>query len=253
MSKKFAKTILTITILILLLTMILICSNCNYQTKKGIESINYNNSQTTVINSPTSDQSITATRELPILNPNSNISTSTPTLDPYDLGVTLPAANGTIWAPTMMTEKNEFLYKDAIIKMRMYTTDTTYFYSKTSYLNLDDLSDNDMQNSDIEVNISVEDEEMLLQPINNAYYYYPGKETMDLSSCKEYFPLEEMDQFEYGVQGTYFWKGYSYCVLTNEKRIAIVNYLLNSFKDYYQDGSVSISLRITVYDTTNQY
>ena len=117
-----------------------------------------------------------------------------------------------------------------------------------AYLNLDDLDNNGMKNSDIVIELTGQSYSWyLLQPVNGAVFYYTENESIDYQSCLKFFPISGLDAITYSYQGMHFDSKFgSYCVITNEERLAIVQFEKNSI-NYNEDYSQNLSFIITVY------
>lgn len=118
------------------------------------------------------------------------------------------------------------------------------------YMNLDDLSNNGTQNSDIAIQRTQGSGGSFytLFPINTAVFFLNPKDVeVSFETCITHFPITGMSDYEYGVhQGLSFIKGGVYCVITTEGRMAIIQFQKNSIVnnvDFTQD----LSIIVTVY------
>ncbi len=184
-------------------------------------------------------------------NPNIIQPTSTPILktpvktinQTYDLHITIDVTQEPpSFLSTTYPKGSEYLYKDAIVKVKLFDQ-----FDAIDYLNLDDLTDNSMTNSDIEIERTIGNlSTYTLEPINNAYDYYSTESVMDYASCLKHFPLSGVSYTDYSLQGPLFTYGGPYCVLTNEGRIAVVSYVPNS-KKMIDNFVEELSIEVTVY------
>lgn len=135
----------------------------------------------------------------------------------------------------------DFLYQNVKVKLNMDISNTDAY----SYVNLDDLSDNDMTKSDMEL-IAYQGrlKSYFLNPANYATFYFSGETSMDFQSCVEH--LAEFRDFPAG----WFYSGRPICVLTNEGRIAVVNYIKDSQVRNENTHIASLEFNITVYNET---
>lgn len=168
--------------------------------------------------------------------------TPTKTFNPtYDLHITIDVTQEPpSFVPTTYPDDSEYLYKGAIVKVKLIDQ-----FDAIEYLNLDDLTDNSMTNSDIEIERTIGNlPTYSLEPINNAYDYYSTESVMDYASCLKYFPLSGISYTDYSLQGPLLTYSGPYCVLTNEGRIAIVHYVTKKKIDNFVE---ELSLEVTVY------
>lgn len=168
----------------------------------------------------------------------------TRTLDPiYDLQITIEATQGPVRVITERSGNGEFLYNKAIATVWL-GNDTDVF----SYLNLDDLADNQKDNSDIQIEITTGSMSFYqLYPINNAVFFYTNEQEVDFNYCEKHFPLSGFTNNSYQAQGLSFTTGKAFCVLTNEGHIVAINYIKDSI-EYNDDYSQYLSIQITVYN-----
>jgi hypothetical protein len=167
------------------------------------------------------------------------------TMDPiYDLHITVDVTQGPIIISTITPKGNNYLYENANVTVNLGNSDIEEY----AYINLDDLNDNEMKKSDVRIEMysGSDGVDFELHPINSAYFYYSDKNTLDYESCLKKFPLAGFTKVDYDNQGTKFLNGKSYCVLTNEGRIAIVGFVKNSIK-FNADHSRNLSVLVTVY------
>jgi hypothetical protein len=120
-----------------------------------------------------------------------------------------------------------------------------------AYLNLDDLNNNGMRNSDIAIERTQGSGGSFysLSAVNGAVYHLAGGSQVTRSSCLEYFPVTGMSGVEYYYQGWRFIDGDFFCVITNEGRMAVIQYKENS-NHYTEDYTEYFSIVVTVYDQT---
>jgi hypothetical protein len=161
----------------------------------------------------------------------------------FNLHKTIDVTQGPVTISIENSEGNIYLYKDAVVTVRLGNGSDVF-----AYLNLDDLNHNGMNNSDIKIEMTTGSMQFYqLYPINNSGYYFSGESSMDYDSCLSHFPITELTFSSYLTQGLNFSSGDPYCVITNEGRIAIVSFVKESIiynKDYSQD----ISVLVTVYN-----
>ncbi len=150
-----------------------------------------------------------------------------------------------------LTSPGDYLYKDVVVLLTFKVLNSDI---SKSYLNLDDLTENTTQNSDIEVDVDFDKMTTFsIIPVNEATdfvpreraledktFSIPDKDLIDYSYC-----VEQLSDFAnyWGMQLGY---GEPICVRTNENRIAIVQYFENSIV-YNDEGTMNLSLKITVY------
>ncbi len=199
---------------------------------------------TTMIPSMTTEIIPAITQTPTTVSPMSTIILTTPskTINPtYDLQFTVDVTQESLSiVPTIFPENSEYLYKDAIVAITLVDQ-----FDAIDYLNLDDLADNSMTNSDIEIERTIGNlATYSIYPINNAYDYYSKRRLMDYDSCSKYFPLTDVSLLDYFLQTDYLTYGGPYCVLTNEGRIAIVRYVTKKKIDNFVE---ELTLEVTVY------
>jgi hypothetical protein len=186
----------------------------------------------------------TPTQNLTMINSTQIVPTPAKTMNPtYDLNVTLDVTQGPVVISTTSPEAGDYLYKDANATVKFFDQ-----FEATSYLNLDNLAENGMKNSDIEIDRSIGSEvNYSLIPINNAYYYLSSYSTLDYNSCIQHFPITGFTSEDYMNQAFGFIYGKSYCILTNEGRIAIVNYEKDSLKHLGDSFEEELSIKVTTF------
>ncbi|MPN02496.1 hypothetical protein SDC9_149712 [bioreactor metagenome] len=120
--------------------------------------------------------------------------------------------------------------------------------SPSGYLNLDDVTNNSVSNSDIVLQVitGTKSTDYDLYVTNRARYTLTDKKDLDLSSCLKFFPLSGFTHTDYLIQALMFVSGDSYCVLTNEGRIAIVSFVKDSI-NFNDDGTLDISIKVSTY------
>jgi hypothetical protein len=93
-----------------------------------------------------------------------------------------------------------------------------------NYLNLDDLNNNEPENSDVIITHASGSggTNFEIDTSNGATYYYSDLHGMTISTCLEHFPFTRMDSYIYNLQNRFFDTGRDYCVLTNEGHLSII-------------------------------
>lgn len=178
--------------------------------------------------------------------------TSTPTMEPTLTPTITPTTNWNdfSWlpAPTIGVtqippiveapsgEDDVFLYKDVIVTIT-FDLSIGWGAEGKGYFNLDNLEDNGKTNSDVFI-LAEEGTGLFysLWPANNARDYWPPTGA-DYDSCTTH--LSEFGGY------TFFDPNLSYCFLTDEGRIGIVQEVADSFQE--KNGIATKSYRITVY------
>ena len=123
--------------------------------------------------------------------------------------------------------------------MKAYRSFTPTF----SYINLDDLQDNGMENSDIEFYLQRSKSDVSdIYPTKYAKVYFANLPKIDFDICKAHLS-EFMD-----MGAIFFWDTAPYCVLTNEGRIAVIQYIDRSYNYDEMSNIISFSLTVTVYN-----
>jgi len=186
------------------------------------------------------------TKNLPTYTstPSQTLVIPTKTMDPiYDLQKTIDVTQESPnFVSTPNPEDSKYLYKSTIVSLKLVDQ-----FDAIGYLNLDNLDDNSKTNSDIEIERTIGNlSTYSLYPINGAYDYYSNESAINLEACEKYFPLKEVPILDYYRQVAYFTNGGSYCILTNEGRIAIVKYVPDSIK-VIDNFVEELSVDITVY------
>lgn len=160
-----------------------------------------------------------------------------------ELEDTIRITQGPVLVSTSSAEDPNYLYKKTIVTIQFEED-----FLDNAYLNLDDLMNNQVDNSDIQITRYIGNEiTYSLYPTNNSFYYYSKGGNLDFDLCVENFKKMKLSSVEYSIQGDYFIYGGSYCVLTNEGRIALVNYVEDSSKFVGEWPQAVISLNVTVY------
>lgn len=138
---------------------------------------------------------------------------------------------------------NEYIYKNALASYNFGIVPTGNFY-----LNLDDLNDNGLTNSDIEIRASTGSggTSYYLNPLNHAQYYYADKK-MDLEMCMAEYPLTGFDELSYIVQAKGINWGGDFCILTNEGHMAVVHSVMDTL--YRQNFTIVITVYKQVLET----
>lgn len=183
-----------------------------------------------------------------IMIPNLSL-TFTPDIGIFDQKVTIAVTQRppTILSPDVIEVDQEYLYKGYIVMFKLGPEN-----NPTGYLNLDDLSNSDAFNSDVAVHISTGTKltDYALFVTNRARYYLSDNGTMKYSDCISHFPLSGFSQSSYFIQAFEFVSGRPYCVLTNEGRIAVVNFVKDSIV-FNVDGTIDVSVKVTTYNQQN--
>lgn len=164
----------------------------------------------------------------------------------YDLSITLETTQGAVAVLTASSGSTDFLYKDTQVTVTLIDP-----YQAIAYLNLDDLVDNGTKNSDIAIRRTIGNEiHYYFYSVNNALYYYTTDTNLSYDKCYKNLSQIKMTKSEYESQEFEFTYGGSYCVLTNEGRIAIVHYMGSSFKNG-GDFDEELSIQVTVFNKLN--
>jgi len=152
---------------------------------------------------------------------------------------------GPVIFSTSSPQDSVYLYKDVIV-----TFDLVDRFNAIAYLNLDDLNDNSGSNSDIRIERTRGNPEITyeIDPSNDSYFYYAGDNLVDYESCKESILNLDIDRVHYTLQAYSFIEGGKYCILTNEGRIGIVNYIIGSKKAIGTDHEEELSVDISVFN-----
>jgi hypothetical protein len=172
------------------------------------------------------------------------VNTLTNTMNPiYDMGMTVEVTQAPIKITTAQAVGTEYLYENVTVTIGLVDQ-----FDAIAYLNLDNLTDNGTNSSDIEIERTIGNEEFYsMYPINNSYYYFSETNNVDYDSCLDHLPVTGIYEGDYSLQGEYLLKrGGSFCILTNEGRIAIVSYI-NGSKKNLADWSEELSFKITVF------
>lgn len=147
---------------------------------------------------------------------------------------TIGTTQGPVVVSTINPSDEIYLYKDVKVTFLMGTDDPAI-----GYINLDDISDNGMGNSDIEILSATGN--TVLYPTNNAKDYVSHYEKQqDYYSCLGH--LSEFGMYN----GIDFLDDIPFCVLTDEYRIAIVQYIFGS-ATFDEKNNFSMSILVTVY------
>jgi hypothetical protein len=237
-TKKIFSTISILWVFVLISAL----SSCS---KNQINDLSQSNTNSGAIQYQTSTiiHTSTQTPTMGIISTPTSIPTKT--MDPIlNLYITVAITQGPITISTISPDSDGYIYKNA--KATVYLGNDI---DEIAYLNLDDLTDNGMNNSDVEIEMGSGSGGLnySLLPINDAYFYYPDKSTLDYDSCAKYFPVTGFTEVGYDSQGLNFINGKPYCVLTNDGRIAIVSFVKNSVK-FNADYSQTLSVDVTVYN-----
>lgn len=182
----------------------------------------------------------------PITSPTSITLSGTPTLELqsiYGNGDSINVTQMPIIFSTTTPEIEEYLYKDMKATVRFVDK-----FLAIAYLNLDDLVDNGMKNSDIEIVRSTGNEvSYTLLPTNSSFFYYSETNIMDYASCLKQFIYSGEKIQHYNNQGVYLLRrSGSFCILTNERRIAIISYV-NGSKKELSNGIEELSFNVSVF------
>ena len=136
-----------------------------------------------------------------------------------------------------------YLYKNALVALQFANSRL----DGRRYLNLDNLNDNGVKNSDIILDVSMGSggEFFHFYPANYAKYYFSGENVMNYDSCVSQFPTgtgNMINDFQSSRLGT----SKPYCVLTNEGHMAVIYFVRDSDLPNSQ-GVINFSLMVTVY------
>lgn len=131
---------------------------------------------------------------------------------------------------------NEYIYKNALASYNFGIVPNGEFY-----LNLDDLNDNGLTNSDIEIRASTGSGGTTyhLNLLNHAQYFYADKK-MDLEMCMAEYPLSGFDELDYIAQDLGINRGGDFCILTNEGHMAVVHSVMDTL--YRQNFTIVITV-----------
>jgi hypothetical protein len=168
--------------------------------------------------------------------------TNDPKFDP--VFASIKATQAPLQISTSIPADSPFLYQNLAV-----TIDLVDMWSALAYLNLDDINNNKGDNSDIVIRRAIGNPIIFytLDPSNYARYYYMGNNQTDFDSCKKELLNIDLDMEDYLYQSDSFIDGGNYCILTNEGRIAIVNYIDGSLKSIGTAYEEHLSVNITVY------
>jgi hypothetical protein len=152
---------------------------------------------------------------------------------------------GPFFASTTVPNDSQYLYKNMIVTFELVDN-----FDAVVYLNLDDLNNNGSSNSDIRIERTIGNPEInyFLDPSNNAHYFYVGNNRTNIDLCKKSISNLKLSEVDYSLQREFFIKGGNYCILTNEGRIGIVNYIIGSKKAVGKEYEEVLSVNITVYN-----
>jgi hypothetical protein len=249
-NRPFTRIIILITILVLFIFSALVC-NTN-KSEDSIKNQNITNSTSDFV--PLTEVELSPTQM--IVSPTITVTptiAATPTVTKdyiTNLNVTLSATIGPVNVSTVDPNDSDYLYKNAIVTMKFYYIDD-YNVAIISYINLDNLQDNGMKNSDIEFIAGGRDWWLTIQPTNNSYYLSTD-DLEDYSRCVSHFPLKFKRRNEYFLQGYSFEDGQNYCILTSEGRIATLHYILGSKRNNGADSFLA-SVEVTVYSKKGKH
>ncbi|MEA5078613.1 MAG: hypothetical protein VB013_08590 [Anaerolineaceae bacterium] len=98
-------------------------------------------------------------------------------------------------------------------------------------INLDDLSDNSPSKADLHFHFSHGSGGYFanLDPIPGvSVYYYSDLYGMNYEKCMEHYPFDNMNQDFYEMQSSFVGSGRDYCVITNEGRLSIIRFVVDS-------------------------
>lgn len=201
-----------------------------------------------ITETPTLTFTISPQPTITISHPTSTVQilTSTPPfqlfLDPITIKVTQMPVQISMGKPVGYM----YLYQKAHVTLKLDS------FNGVVFLNLDNISDTNQQNSDflIYVDTGSMGTTFEINPTNFARYFYSDKTTMDYTSCVESFPKTSADWLvhtnKYPVLVRMIETGKEYCILTNEGRMAIVNMVSDS-NSIDDQGNLNIKLVVTVY------
>jgi hypothetical protein len=204
--------------------------------------------QTSIVE-PTVSLTPTSTNinDIPLITTPTLITLSvTPTLEIqsiYGNGASINVTQIPIIISTTTPAIKEYLYKDMIVTISFVDK-----FEAIAYLNLDDIGNNGMNNSDVEIVRSMGNEvSYTLLPANLSFFYYSETNNLDYDSCLKHF-MNSGDKIpHYNNQGVYLLnRSGSFCILTNERHIAIINYV-NGSKKELADGIEELSFNVSVF------
>lgn len=130
----------------------------------------------------------------------------------------IESTQATVLVSTESPADPKYLYKYAIV------TVNTPWHDGENYLNLDDLSNNGVNNSDVYIGHGSGSmgTSFDLFPINGSYYYYTGLHSMSYDSCLAHYPFTKIDSTLYLNQSSRINTGRDFCVITSEGRLSII-------------------------------
>jgi hypothetical protein len=162
--------------------------------------------------------------------------------DIFDMQITIDFKQDPVYVLTVNPFDKQYIYQDVQVVF-----DLGQFPNTRRYINLDGLNNNGFNNSDILIMTSTGRlTSYNLYTTNNAQYYFSGKKQMDYSSCLEHFPLSGFNALSYKEQSYEITSGESYCILTNEGHMAVVNLLQDSTKPN-DEYNINLILVVSVY------
>lgn len=152
---------------------------------------------------------------------------------------------GPFFTSTTSPNDSQYLYKNIIVTFELVDNSEAVVF-----LNLDDLNKNGSSNSDIRIERTIGNPEInyFLDPSNNAHYFYVGNNRTNIELCKKNLFNLKLSEVDYSLQREFFIKGGNYCILTNEGRIGIVNYIVGSKKAVGKEYEEVLSVNITAYN-----
>ncbi len=140
--------------------------------------------------------------------------------------------------------EGEYLYQDVTITLTLDVSN----YAAYSYVNLDDLENSDIDNSDMVYTVKNSKKIIAsLDPMNSATLYSLGDSAADFLSCQSH-----LNDFTNNTAFLLF-DGTPICFFTNESRIAIVRYVLGSINFDDSKQIETISFLVTVYNSKVAY
>lgn len=167
--------------------------------------------------------------------------TDTPTLKPTEIDSPIISIDTTQIPPTILnTEKGsgEYIYDHVLVTVHVDTNSKTGI----GYFNLDDLTDNSMENSDLEFRV-IQDKNVRysLFPANKATLFFSTEKEMDYSGCYNHLSeFRDTDAYP-------FLTGIAICVKTSEGRIGVVNYDIDSIVIDEIAHQISASFYVSVF------
>lgn len=154
----------------------------------------------------------------------------------------IESTQATVLVSTENPSDPKYLYKYAIV------TVNTPWHDGENYLNLDDLSNNGVDNSDVYIGHGSGSmgTSYDLFPINGSYYYYSDLHAMSYESCLAHYPFTKIDPTLYDIQSSGINTGRDFCVITSEGRLSIIRLFPESV-DMGDSDFTSLEFVVTTY------